>query len=109
MPRPLREVIEHQDEIADWFETEGPSPDDEMPVVDYFLGLLVDVRDLGAEKVCGAVELARGAGASWQQIGRVLELSGSAAQRQFDRVATRSASSRREVQPREEERLGLDL
>ena len=104
MPRPLHEVIRHADEIADWFEAEGPPPENEAPVSEYFLGLLGDVLDLGADKVCGAVELARRAGASWQQIGEVLEISRSEAERQFDRVATRSASSRREV-----ESLGLDL
>ena len=104
MPRPIREVIESQDEIADWFEAEGPSPENEIPVSEYFLGLLGDVRDQGADKVHGTVELARRAGASWQQIGKVLGLSGSDAERQFGGVTTRSTPPHREV-----ESLGLDL
>ena len=104
MPRPIREVIENQDEIADWFETEGPSPENQMPVSEYFLGLLADVGAQGADKVHGAVELARRAGASWQQIGKVLGLSGSEAEQQFGRAAIRSTPSRREA-----ESLGLEL
>ena len=86
MPRPRHEVIRHAEKIADWFETEGPSPENEIPVAEYFLGLLADVRDLGPEKVCGAVALARDAGASWRQIGEVLGISSSEAERQFDSV-----------------------
>lgn len=82
MPRPLREVIENAEAIADWFEAEGPSPENEIPVSEYFLGLLADVRSLGEDKVRGAVELARRAGASWRQVGDVLGISSSEAERQ---------------------------
>ena len=103
MPRPLHEAFRDAEAIADWFEAEGPSPENEIPVAEYFLGLLADVRDLGSEKVCGAVELARNAGASWQQIGEVLGISGSGAERQFDSAA------RPTPQHREVESLGLDF
>lgn len=89
MPRPLHEVIKNQDEIADWFEAEGPSPDNTIPVSEYFLGLLADVQNLDADKVRGAVELARHAGATWQQIGDVLGVPGSEAERRFEQVVTR--------------------
>ena len=104
MPRPLHEAFRDAEETADWFEKEGPSPENEIPVAEYFLGLLADVQDLGSEKVCGAVELARNAGASWQQIGGVLGLSGSEAEQQFGRATTRSSTPRREV-----ESLGFEL
>lgn len=98
MPRPLHEAIRQADEIADWFEAEGPSPDNAIPASEYFLGLLGDVRDLGAEKVCGAVELAHRAGASWQQIGEVLGISRSAAERQFDPGVEQAQSRRQAVE-----------
>ena len=86
MPRPLDEVIQHADEIADWFEAEGPSPENEIPVSEYFLGLLADVRRSGANKVLEAVVLARNAGASWHQIGEVLGISATEAERRFGHV-----------------------
>lgn len=98
MPRPLHEAFRDAEETADWFEKEGPSPENEIPVAEYFLGLLADVRDLGSEKVCGAVDLARNAGASWQQIGDVLGLSSFEAEMEFDWSAERSTPQRREVE-----------
>lgn len=104
MPRPLHEAIRHAEEIADWFETEGPSPENEIPVAEYFLGLLADVQSQGEDKVRGAVCLARGVGASWRQIGVVLGVSSSEAERQFDSAAARSMLPHRDM-----ESLGLDL
>lgn len=83
MALPIREVVDKQNEIADWFETAGPSPDTEMPVSEYWLGLLADVRDLDDGKVSGAVESARKAGASWQQVAEALGISEDAAQERF--------------------------
>ena len=76
--------MQHSDDIADWFEAEGPSPENEIPVSDYFLGLLADVRRSGAIKVLEAVVLARNAGASWHQIGEVLGMPAAEAERRFD-------------------------
>ncbi|MCY4424126.1 MAG: hypothetical protein OXC06_13775 [Acidimicrobiaceae bacterium] len=104
MPRPRREVIRQAEKIADWFETEGPSPENEVPVAEYFLGLLADMRSLGEDEIRGAVELARGGGASWRQIGEVLGISSSEAERQFDSAAIGSTPRHRDV-----ESLGLDL
>lgn len=98
MPRPLHEAIRHAEETADWFEAEGPSPENEIPVAEYFLGLLADVRDLSIDKVRGAVELARRAGASWHEVGEVLGLSASEAERQFDWATTRSMLPQREAE-----------
>ena len=88
MPRTLQEIIDSQEELADWFEAEGPSPDNAIPASEYFLGLLADVRDAGARHVCDAVELALRAGATWQQIGHVLGVSDSEAERRFEQVVT---------------------
>ena len=93
MPRPLQEIIDSQDEIADWFEQHGPCPDNPIPASDYFLGLLADFRGLDTDTVSGAVELARNAGADWQQIGEVLGASADAAQERFGALAAPSKSA----------------
>ena len=85
----MQEIIDSQDELADWFEAEGPSPENEVPVSEYFLGLLADVSGSTTDRVRGAVELARNAGATWQQIGDVLGVPGSEAERQFEQAVTR--------------------
>ena len=95
--------MQQADEIADWFEAEGPSPENEIPVSEYFLGLLADVSPLGAPHVPEVVGLARNAGASWHQIGEVLSLSAAEAEREFGHgfqpAEAATAQTRRSPQP----------
>ncbi len=94
MPRPIQEAFRDAGKTADWFESEGPSPDNEIPVSDYFLGLLADVQHLGNEKVRDVVELALGAGATWCQIGEVLGISSEQAERRFGAFGEQAMLSR---------------
>ena len=99
MPRTLQEIIESQDELADWFERHGPSPENSIPVSEYFLELLGDVQHSGADKICGAVELARDAGATWQQVGEVLGLPAEAAREQFGEFAASASAASAPAEP----------
>ena len=90
MARSLEEVIEEAEELADWFEAEGPSPENQRPVSEFFLGCIVDALSLGDDHaIAEAVSAARDAGVSWSQIGHVLGVSGSEAERRFEQAAAR--------------------
>ncbi len=95
MPRPLHEALRDAEKIADWFESEGPPPETEIPVSEYFLGLLADVVHLGDEKIKGVVNLSIGAGASWCQIGEVLGITSEQAEQRFGALTEQSIPSHR--------------
>ena len=104
MPQSLQEATEQAEALADWFEAEGPSPDNQRPVKEYYLEYISEVRDSAWAEIAELVAAARKAGASWRQVGEVLGISSSEAERQFDGVAAPSASPHRDV-----ESLGLEL
>lgn len=77
----LREAIERQDELADWFESEGPSPENRRPVWEFFLGIAA--RAASPCEQAEAVGAALRAGASWQQVGEAFDLSADDAAEHF--------------------------
>ena len=46
MSRSLPEALEQAEELADWFEEKGPSPDNQRPVEEYYLEYVAETRDL---------------------------------------------------------------
>lgn len=87
MPRTLQEALDDAERLADWFEAEGPSPDNQVPVLDYYLELLADTHASGIAKLAATVELVRKHGASWEQIADALDMTASEAERRFGRAA----------------------
>ena len=84
MPRSLQEAIADAEHLADWFEAEGPSPENQAPVLDYYLELLADIHTAKEAALAEAVGLVRERGASWEQIAEVLDLTVSEAERRFN-------------------------
>ena len=87
MPRSPEEVTEEAEELADWFEQHGPSPDNQRPVSEFFVGCVVDAVSLGdAREIAAAVFAARNAEVSWLQIGEALDISAADAKHRFGPV-----------------------
>lgn len=83
MPRSLQEAIEEAEELADWFEAEGPSPDNWRPANEYYLECITEVREAARSEIAELVVSARKAGASWLQIGEALGASAAEAKLRF--------------------------
>ena len=88
MPRSLKDILEHADELADRFERHDPDP--------------AELRDAGAlrglrhaalqrarseSELADAVALARAEGHSWAAIGAMLGTSGEAARQRYGQPA----------------------
>lgn len=105
MPRSLQEVIDNQDEIADWFEKHGPSPESRRPVSEFYLGCIADALSGGLhQQVPEAVAAARRAGASWEQIAEAVGTSATEAEQRFGPAVAQARTPPPEV---ESEVLGL--
>ncbi len=93
--------MEQAEELADWFEEHGPSPDSKRPVEEYCLEYITEVRDTARAEIAGLVVAARNAGASWLQIGGALDISAASAEHRFGSVELAQAT--------QAESLGLEL
>jgi hypothetical protein len=90
MPRSLREILDHADQLADRFEAYEPNADDERPVEEHLLERAAIARAEGERQAVDAVVAARKAGISWQRIGELLGTSAQAAQQRYGAVARSS-------------------
>jgi hypothetical protein len=102
MPRSVKDILEHADNLARRFEEYDPSPDDERDPVAY---LALHEAALGRSRaeraVQDAVAAARQRGYSWRAIGAVLGTSGEAARQRYaasDAGTRNDAGDRPEVQ-----------
>ena len=91
MPRSLKDILEHADELADRFERHDPDPTEQRDAV-----ALRGVRHAAVQRarseseLADAVSLARAEGHSWSVIGAMLGTSGEAARQRYGRpVRTR--------------------
>jgi hypothetical protein len=88
MPRSLKDILEHADELADRFERHNP---DAAELRD--AGALRALRQAALQRarseseLADAVSLARGEGHSWTVIGAMLGTSGEAARQRYGRPA----------------------
>ena len=57
-----------------------------MPVEEYYLEYITEVRDAARAEIAELVAAARNAGASWLQIGEALDISASSAEHRFGSV-----------------------
>lgn len=79
-------MAERAEQLADWFEASGPSPDSQRPVADYYLEYIAEIRHRTWGEVAAAVSAARNAGATWPQIGEALAVSAAEAESRFGRA-----------------------
>lgn len=94
--------MEQAEELADWFEAHGPSPDSQRPVEEYYLEYIVEVRHTARARIAELVAAARNAGASWLQIGEALDISAASAEHRFGSVVELAQAAQAES-------LGLEL
>lgn len=84
MPRSVKEILEHADELAARFEDYEPSADDERDPEAYAaLRNAVMARSQAEQAIVTAVEQARAHGYSWAFIGKIIGTSGEAARQRY--------------------------
>ena len=84
LPRSVREILEHGDELAKRFEDCDPRPEDERDPEAYLaLRQAALIRAEAERSVQQAVTRARISGYSWRSIGAVLGTSGEAARERY--------------------------
>ena len=83
MPRSIRQILDHADELAKRFEEYEPDPADERPVAEYVLQRAALARARSERQIVEAVTAARADGVSWQRIGELLGTSAQAAQQRY--------------------------
>ena len=84
MPRSVKEILEHADELATRFEDYEPSAGDERdPEVYVALRNAVMSRSQAEQAIVAAVEQARAHGYSWAFIGKIIGTSGEAARQRY--------------------------
>lgn len=86
MPRSIREILDHADQLAERCEAYEPVSDDERPVEEYLLERAVLARARGEQQVAEAVTSARTKGNSWKRIGAILGTSPQAAQQRYGAI-----------------------
>ncbi|MEN8115012.1 MAG: hypothetical protein ABFS21_11570 [Actinomycetota bacterium] len=86
MPRSIRDILNHADELAKRFEDYEPNEGDERPVEEYVLGRAVLSRARSERRVVDAIAGARAAGISWNTIGKILGTSAQAAQQRYGEI-----------------------
>lgn len=95
MPRSMKEVMDHADELAAEFEAMEYEAGDEIPIAEYRLRRAVIALGAAEREVDVAVSGARRDGMSWAKIGAALGTSPQAAHKRFGQV-------RDEVRPPDE-------
>ena len=84
MPRSIDELVAQADDLADEFENYEPKPEDrgdEPPLM--ALRRAAYRRAVIERELLESVRRARGAGASWAQVGKELGTSGEAARQRY--------------------------
>lgn len=83
MPRTIREVLEHADELAQRFEAGEFTDGDERPADEYLVQRAVIARARSERALLDAVTTARAHGMSWQRLGDLLGTSAQAAHQRY--------------------------
>ncbi len=91
MPRTIREILEHAEEIAQRFEDFDPEQGIEIPVEEHLLQRAVIARAASERQVIDAVTRARAAGVPWSRIGVLLGTSAQAARKRYAPVVEASS------------------
>lgn len=89
MPRPLNEIEQRAEELADWFEAWEPTEADfqrEVPSV-MAIKLAAWRRDCAERELAEAVRSARKANMSWRELGEAIGTSGEAARQRYRDVS----------------------
>jgi len=86
MPRTVKDILNHSDELAGRFESYEPAPEDERDPEAYkALRRAIDSRAQAERSIVEAIERARASGYSWRTIGSLIGTSGEAARQRYGR------------------------
>lgn len=86
MPRTVKDILAHSDELAGRFESYEPATGDERDPEAYkALRHAADSRAQAERSIVEAIERARASGYSWRTIGSLLGTSGEAARQRYGR------------------------
>lgn len=101
MPKTLRELIDDAkasgdwNAVADWCEAYDWPESDKLSIGEFALWRAVRTEGHTEERVCEAVAEARAGGATWDRIGRILNVSGQTARERYsNRIDEAEAVSR---------------
>lgn len=84
MPRSVKDILEHADELAARFENYDPNDEDARdPAAFKALRDAVFARSVSERAILDAVEDARAHGYSWAFIGQIIGTSGEAARQRY--------------------------
>jgi len=84
VPRSVKDILEHADELAARFENYEPNDEDERdPAAFAALRDAVLARSVSERAILDAVEQARAQGYSWAFIGQIIGTSGEAARQRY--------------------------
>lgn len=86
MPKSLRWILDHADELADRFEAFDPELASEVPVHEHLLERAALARAQCERDIVEAVKDARANGTSWLRIGEILGTSAQAAQQRYGAI-----------------------
>ena len=90
MPRTVKEILDHADELAARFEGAEPEESDIKDAASLReLRLAVQARAEAERHLADAVSIARGEGHSWAAIGAMVGTSGEAARQRYGKPAPR--------------------
>lgn len=90
MPRTMQAIVDHDDELADYFEQLDPDDLTDVPVdveMERRLAQAARGRARTEREIADAVEAARQYGLSWRRIGEMLGTSAQAAQKRYGGTA----------------------
>lgn len=86
MPRTLQEILDHDEELADYFENADPDEFVEVPlsvIAERRLAQAARARASAEQQIAESVQRARETGVSWRRIGEMLGTSAQAAQKRY--------------------------
>jgi hypothetical protein len=84
VPRKVKDILEHSDELARRFEDYEPGPGDQRdPQAFIALRRAVESRAQAEREIVEAVAKARESGLSWRTIGSLVGTSGEAARQRY--------------------------
>ena len=89
MPKTIRELIDDArasgdwNAVADWCEAYDWPESDRIPIGEFSLWQAVRTEGHTEDRVCEAVTEARAGGATWDRIGRILNVTGQTARERY--------------------------
>lgn len=89
----IQRLLNDDEAVADWCETGGPPPENEIPVADYFLQCAVEDGE-SEQHIAERVAAALSSGTSWKRVAEILGMSVGEAERRFAHLRAGTSQGR---------------